>query len=97
VKELQRLLATKDGNFEMVEKEVSHLRPSVVELLNNEQTFVLPNQRRNTEILKIQFGEAALQLWEAMLKDMADSKRIDGHAQSQKAVCCSTLSSKVGS
>ena len=101
VKELQvllaqRLLAIKDGNFEKVEKEVnSLLRPSV--LLDNELTLVPGNQRRNIEILKIRFGEAALQVCEVMLKDMTDSKRIDGHVQSQKAVCCSILSSKVGS
>ena len=44
------------------------------------------DQRRNIEILKIRFGEAALQVCEVMLKDMTDSKRIDGHVQSQRAV-----------
>ncbi|KAJ6453076.1 hypothetical protein C8R45DRAFT_1056934 [Mycena sanguinolenta] len=43
------------------------------------------DKRRNIEILKIRFGEAALQVCEVMLKDMTDSKRIDGHVQSQKA------------
>lgn len=43
-------------------------------------------QRRNIEILKIRFGEAALQVCEVMLKDMTDSKRIDGHVQSQTTV-----------
>ena len=100
VKELQvllaqRLLAIKDGNFERVEKEVnSLLRP--LELLDNELTLVPGNQRRNIEILKIRFGEAALQVCEVMLKDMTDSKRIDGHVQSQKAVRCSILSSIIG-
>ncbi|KAJ7028436.1 hypothetical protein C8F04DRAFT_1119316 [Mycena alexandri] len=42
-------------------------------------------ERRNIEILKIRFGEAALQVCEVMLKDMSDSKRIDGHVQSKKA------------
>ncbi|KAF9255181.1 ubiquitin-protein ligase [Marasmius fiardii PR-910] len=42
-------------------------------------------ERRNIEILKIRFGEAALQVCEVMLKDMTDSKRIDSHVQSQKA------------
>lgn len=42
-------------------------------------------ERRNIEILKIRFGEAALQVCEVMLRDMTDSKRIDGHVQSQKA------------
>ena len=102
VKELQvllaqRLLAIKDGNFERVEKEVSSLlRPFVVELLDNELTLLPRNQRRNIEILKIRFGEAALQVCEVMLKDMTDSKRIDGHVQSQKAVRCSILSSEIG-
>ena len=43
-------------------------------------------QRRNIEILKIRFGEAALQVCEVMLRDMTDSKRIDQHVQSQKNV-----------
>ncbi|KAF8917802.1 hypothetical protein CPB85DRAFT_1373962 [Mucidula mucida] len=40
-------------------------------------------KRRNIEILKIRFGDAALQVCEVMLKDMTDSKRIDTHVQSQ--------------
>ena len=42
--------------------------------------------RRNIEILKIRFGESALQGCEVMLRSMTDSKRIDGHVQSQRAV-----------
>ncbi|KAM6489967.1 Cullin homology [Amanita muscaria] len=41
-------------------------------------------ERKNIEILKIRFGEAALQVCEVMLRDMSDSKRIDTHAQMQK-------------
>ncbi|KAJ7604032.1 hypothetical protein FB45DRAFT_958198 [Roridomyces roridus] len=41
-------------------------------------------ERRNIEILKIRFGEAALQVCEVMLRDMTDSKRIDGHVQSKR-------------
>ncbi|CAL1713211.1 unnamed protein product [Somion occarium] len=41
-------------------------------------------ERRNIEILKIRFGEAALQVCEVMLRDMTDSKRIDTHIQAQK-------------
>ena len=90
VKELQvllaqRLLAITKDNSDRVEREVffffldcSHFCP-----LHNS----LLVQRRNVEILKIRFGEAALQVCEVMLKDMTDSKRIDGHVQSQKAVC----------
>ncbi|KAH8104540.1 hypothetical protein BXZ70DRAFT_593840 [Cristinia sonorae] len=42
-------------------------------------------ERRNIEILKIRFGEAALQVCEVMLKDMTDSRRIDQHIQSKNA------------
>ncbi|KAH7885407.1 hypothetical protein F5I97DRAFT_2033205 [Phlebopus sp. FC_14] len=42
-------------------------------------------ERRNIEILKIRFGESALQVCEVMLRDMTDSRRIDQHVQSQKA------------
>jgi len=48
--------------------------------------MTLHRQRRNIEILKIRFGEAALQVCEVMLRDMTDSKRIDQHVQSQHAV-----------
>jgi len=48
--------------------------------------MIYHSQRKNVEILKIRFGEAALQVCEVMLKDMTDSKRIDGHVQSQKPV-----------
>ncbi|KZT73754.1 hypothetical protein DAEQUDRAFT_754204 [Daedalea quercina L-15889] len=41
-------------------------------------------ERRNIEILKIRFGEAALQVCEVMLRDMTESKRTDQHVQSQK-------------
>ncbi|KAH9922867.1 uncharacterized protein BXZ73DRAFT_91578 [Epithele typhae] len=41
-------------------------------------------ERRNIEILKIRFGEAALQVCEVMLRDMTDSRRVDQHVQSRK-------------
>ncbi|THH27993.1 hypothetical protein EUX98_g6192 [Antrodiella citrinella] len=43
-------------------------------------------ERRNIEILKIRFGEAALQVCEVMLKDMTDSRRTDQHVQAQKTM-----------
>lgn len=43
-------------------------------------------KRRNIEILKIRFGEPALQVCEVMLRDMTDSRRIDQHVQSQRPV-----------
>jgi len=53
--------------------------------LTKDDTERVERERRNIEILKIRFGEAALQVGEVMLKDMTDSKRIDGHVQSQRA------------
>jgi anaphase-promoting complex subunit 2 len=84
VKELQvllaqRLLAIKEDGYEKVDKEV---------LVSDQvlASLFMFFQRRNIEILKIRFGEAALQVCEVMLKDMTDSKRIDQHIQTQKAV-----------
>lgn len=83
VKELQvllaqRLLAITDGNFD---KEVWGSTTSLIGV-----SWIKWLQRRNLEILKIRFGEAALQVCEVMLKDMTDSKRIDQHIQAQHAV-----------
>lgn len=79
----QRLLAITDGNFDREVRDFfSRLsgdpRPSA--------DVFGGSQRRNIEILKIRFGEAALQVCEVMLRDMTDSKRIDQHVQSQKNV-----------
>lgn len=82
VKELQvllaqRLLAIKDGNFD---REVCPSFGSIHGVL------VTVFKRRNIEILKIRFGESALQVCEVMLRDMTDSRRIDQHVQSQRPV-----------
>lgn len=78
----QRLLAIKDGNFD---KEVFILTPS-----KRHTDLISPHlQRRYIEILKIRFGEGALQVCEVMLRDMTDSKRIDQHVQTQQAVSAS--------
>ncbi|CAE6423182.1 unnamed protein product [Rhizoctonia solani] len=37
------------------------------------------NETRNVEILKLRFGEAALQLCDVMLRDVTDSRRVDKH------------------
>ena len=74
----QRLLAVTDGNYE---KEVRGHRNR-----KRSRSLKLGIQRRNIEILKIRFGEAALQVCEVMLRDMTDSRRIDQHVQAQKQV-----------
>ena len=76
----QRLLAIKDGNFE---REAS-ARVGGTGFGTKADGCI---QRRNVEILKVRFGESALQVCEVMLKDMTDSQRIDQHIQFQKAVC----------
>jgi hypothetical protein len=43
-------------------------------------------QRRHVEILKVRFGESALQVCEVMLRDMTDSRRIDQHIQARAPV-----------
>lgn len=50
--------------------------------------FQQASQTRNVEILKLRFGEAALQLCDVMLKDVADSRRIDKHMASRLNVSC---------
>lgn len=78
----QRLLAVKDGNFD---REVCYPFGSIDDILKI--TF----KRRNIEILKIRFGESALQVCEVMLRDMTDSRRIDQHIQSQRHVSTQVL------
>lgn len=73
----QRLLAIKDGNFDR------EVRSTAWRMLCRIHAL---SQRRNIEILKIRFGEAALQVCEVMLRDMTDSKRIDQHIQHQQTV-----------
>ncbi|KAF8157822.1 hypothetical protein B0H34DRAFT_656905 [Crassisporium funariophilum] len=65
-------------------KELQVLLAQRLLALTKESVDRVEKERRNIEILKIRFGEAALQVCEVMLKDMTDSKRIDGHVQSQK-------------
>ncbi|KAF4617681.1 hypothetical protein D9613_006296 [Agrocybe pediades] len=66
-------------------KELQVLLAQRLLMVSKEGTDRVERERRNVEILKIRFGEAALQVCEVMLKDMSDSKRIDVHIQSQKS------------
>ncbi|KAJ7214100.1 hypothetical protein GGX14DRAFT_618390 [Mycena pura] len=66
-------------------KELQVLLAQRLLAITDENFEKVEKERRNIEILKIRFGEAALQVCEVMLKDMTDSKRIDSHVQSQKA------------
>ncbi|KAJ3771281.1 hypothetical protein FB446DRAFT_741057 [Lentinula raphanica] len=66
-------------------KELQVLLAQRLLAISDDNIEKVEKERRSIEILKIRFGEAALQVCEVMLKDMTDSKRIDGHVQSQKA------------
>ncbi|PPR07923.1 hypothetical protein CVT24_000903 [Panaeolus cyanescens] len=66
-------------------KELQVLLAQRLLAITKDNTEQVEKERRNIEILKIRFGEAALQVCEVMLRDMTDSKRIDGHVQSQKS------------
>lgn len=41
------------------------------------------SQVRNLELLKLRFGESNLHFCDVMIKDIADSKRINGHVVSK--------------
>ncbi|KAG6841615.1 hypothetical protein C0991_009040 [Blastosporella zonata] len=66
-------------------KELQVLLAQRLLAISDEGSDKVERERRNIEILKIRFGEAALQVCEVMLKDMSDSKRIDVHVQSRQA------------
>ncbi|KAG5724840.1 Anaphase-promoting complex subunit 2 [Termitomyces sp. T112] len=66
-------------------KELQVLLAQRLLAITDDESDRVERERRNIEILKIRFGEAALQVCEVMLKDMTDSKRIDGHVQSRQA------------
>jgi hypothetical protein len=53
-------------------------------------------QRANIEVLKLRFGDAALQVCDVMLKDMTDSRRLDAHFRSQNAVRLDVLGLRPG-
>ncbi|KAH9480869.1 Anaphase-promoting complex subunit 2 [Psilocybe cubensis] len=65
-------------------KELQVLLAQRLLMITKDNSDRVERERKNVEILKIRFGEAALQVCEVMLRDMTDSKRIDGHVQSQK-------------
>ncbi|KAF9442428.1 hypothetical protein P691DRAFT_714426 [Macrolepiota fuliginosa MF-IS2] len=72
VKELQVLLA---------QRLLSIPISSSDQTSNAEIVEKIEKERRNVEILKLRFGEAALGVCEVMLRDMTDSRRIDAHIQ----------------
>jgi len=61
-------------------KELQHLLASRL-LAITDGNF--DKERRNVEILKLRFGDAALQVCEVMLKDMTDSRRLNQYMQTQ--------------
>ncbi|KAF7305903.1 Anaphase-promoting complex subunit 2 [Mycena chlorophos] len=57
------------------------LAQRLLAITDEDNTPKVDKERRTIEILKIRFGEAAMQVCEVMLKDMADSRRIDNSVQ----------------
>ncbi|KAF6754942.1 hypothetical protein DFP72DRAFT_1068086 [Ephemerocybe angulata] len=64
-------------------KELQVLLAQRLLAIDDNDTARVDKERRNIEILKIRFGDAALQVCAVMLKDMTDSKRTDDHIQGQ--------------
>ncbi|KAF9456260.1 hypothetical protein BDZ94DRAFT_1350312 [Collybia nuda] len=65
-------------------KELQVLLAQRLLAIDDDNVQKVEKERCNIEILKLCFREAALQVCEVMLKDMTNSKRIDGHVQSQR-------------
>lgn len=65
---------------------------SVKEVSRDVFLHLLTAKLRTIELLKIRFGEEALHVCDVMLKDMADSKRIDDHVHGDIDVSCNATS-----
>lgn len=80
---IQLLVSIYDSN----ELFVRELQRMLAERLLAIRDYNFSRELRNVEILKIRFGEAALSGLEVMLKDCADSKRVDVaiHGQNDQA------------
>ncbi|KAF8882924.1 ubiquitin-protein ligase [Gymnopilus junonius] len=66
-------------------KELQVLLAQRLLMITKDGSDRVEKERKNIEILKIRFGESALQVCEVMLRDMTDSKRINTHVQAQKS------------
>ncbi|TFK52323.1 ubiquitin-protein ligase [Heliocybe sulcata] len=78
------IVSTLVSIYESKDLFVKELQVLLAQRLLNVTDGNYEKERRNIEILKVRFGEAALQVCEVMLRDMTDSRRIDQHVQSQK-------------
>jgi len=78
------IISTLVSIYESKDLFVKELQVLLAQRLLNVKDGNYEKERRNIEILKVRFGEAALQVCEVMLRDMTDSRRTDQHVQSQK-------------
>ena len=62
---------------------LSESNESILHFLST--TFIFSLQLRYLELLKLRFGESHLHFCEIMLKDVADSRRINSHIQASAA------------
>ncbi|OXH21708.1 anaphase-promoting complex subunit 2 [Cryptococcus neoformans] len=69
------------GTKEVIVKELqNYLAGRLLQVKN----YDVVHEVRTIELLKLRFGESALAGCDVMVKDVADSKRIDGHVQEEK-------------
>ncbi|CED84265.1 Anaphase-promoting complex (APC), subunit 2 [Phaffia rhodozyma] len=76
------IISTLVSIYDTQEDIVTELQALLAQKLLTVQDYDLEKEIRIVEILKLRFGESALRSCEVMLKDLADSKRIDQHVQS---------------
>ncbi|TIB40487.1 hypothetical protein E3P86_00658 [Wallemia ichthyophaga] len=77
------LISTLVSIYDSKEVFVEELQVMLAQRLMSLKDYNLEKEIRNIEILKLKFGENTLHSCEVMLKDVADSKRIDQNIRSQ--------------
>ncbi|TIA85251.1 hypothetical protein E3P99_04037 [Wallemia hederae] len=77
------LISTLVSIYDSKEVFVEELQVMLAQRLMSLKDYNLEREIRNIEILKLKFGENTLHSCEVMLKDVADSKRIDQNIRSQ--------------
>ncbi|TIC68002.1 hypothetical protein E3Q03_01716 [Wallemia mellicola] len=77
------LISTLVSIYDSKEVFVEELQVMLAQRLMSLKDYNLEKEIRNIEILKLKFGETTLHACEVMLKDVADSKRIDQNIRSQ--------------
>lgn len=64
---------------------INEYRSLLADRLLHQFHYIAEREIRNVELLKLRFGEAQMHFCEVMLKDMADSRRIDSNIRDEEA------------